>query len=157
MKNGTPSKAITNLLNTENHDLKFILSKVKVLSEINASVLRYLEGPIASCSQVANLVGNKLTLIAANGSVATQIRFQTHDLIRKFKSDTDPRLQKIEEIQCKVSPIFAQSLTNPHLALKKNMSLLSLATAEIMQAMAMTIDDPKLKAVIERIASRVRK
>src|SRR5262245_6534608 len=89
-------------LETDNRELKSVFAKIKDIAELNKQVIPYLEPNVANYCQVANQEGKRLILVVANGSVATQLRFQTLDLLRKFKQN--PKLQHIQEIQCKVRP-----------------------------------------------------
>lgn len=149
-----PSKQVAALLKTENRDLQFILGKVKILAELNTKLAPFL-GALASDCYVANFEGSKLVLITASGAIATQIRFQTADLLRKLKSDPDKSLQKINDIQCKVNPAFAPPL--PQKAeLGKKMSPLSYETAEFMRQLAESLEDPALREIMGRIATRVK-
>ena len=131
-------------------DLRIVFAKVSLLQEINSKISNYLDPNIAPYCQVANMTENKLILIVANGSVATQIRFQKMDLLKKCKQH--PELQNIQQIECKVRPpeqrgegirsSYAPSLSSQ--------------AAYIIREMAETLEDPKLKEVMERIAGRVK-
>jgi hypothetical protein len=150
----TPFKKANAFILNKGRDLQTVYTKVNLLEMLNHKVMAYLEPGMEKFCQVANLVGGKLTLIAANGSIATQIRFQTNDLLRKFRQDIS--LRHIVSIECKVSP--AQNTTSPRLTTKplKNMPALSRQTADIVKTMAESIEDSALKEVMMRIAKRVK-
>jgi hypothetical protein len=72
--------------------------------------------------------GGILVLIVANGSVATQLRFQIPDLLKKFK--LDPILKRIHDIQCKVRPAPSSSRVDKA---SNTMPTLSPESAQIMR------------------------
>jgi len=138
----------------DGRDLKTVFEKVHLLEQLSQKILAYLEPNCAKFCQVANLRDGRLTLIAANGSVATQIRFQVNDLLRKFRND--PALKRILYIECKVRPEQTQMPARLNNNSTKSMSFLSPETAEVMKAMAESIEDPKLSEIMRRIAGRVK-
>jgi hypothetical protein len=141
------SKSALNFLDSPHRDLGAIFSKVKRLKEINRAVMKYLDANIAPYCQVANKMNKKLTLITANGSVATQLRFQAPDLLRAFKQDPD--LNDIIEIQCKVQPLNEPS--EPAVK-KRKVKPLSQDAAKAIRETAEAIEDPRLKEIMLRIA-----
>jgi hypothetical protein len=150
--NKQPFKKADTFIEHDERDLRLIFTKIKLLKDLNQKVLAYLDTNSAPYCQVANIAMGKLTLIAANGAIATQIRFQSNDLLRKFRSN--PGLKHITSIECKVRP---EQPLSPRLTSDKPevMPALSAETAEIVKTMADTIEDPKLKEIMERIATRV--
>jgi hypothetical protein len=150
------SKKIDDYLQSPNNDLRSLYAKIKVLEDLNQRVTTYLDKNIAEYCQVANLLGNKLVILAANGSIATQLRFQVSDLLRKFKQD--PKLRHILKIESKVHPGFSRHTPLQSIpSTAKKMPLLSAGSAEIMNEFAETLEDPKLKAVMKRIAAHTEK
>lgn len=146
------SKKADNFLETDNRDLQFVFTKLKQLELLNQKVVSYLDDNIAKYCQVANVAEKRLILIVANGSIATQIRFQSLDLLRKFKQDA--MLRHIQDIQCKVRPAQAGPLTSYRKL--KNMPALSNETAEIVRDIAETIEDSALREVMVRIAGKIK-
>lgn len=146
------SKKANAYLKAENHDLRMVFAKIKELAVLNEKVAQYLEPSIANYCQVANMVGPKLVLLAANGSIATQLRFQLPDLLKKLKADSHPALQKTQEIQCKVHPSFLPHKQAMAPKKKRAMQKPSPETARMMHELAESIEDPKLKEVMKRIA-----
>lgn len=132
--------------------LQPLFSKLRELASISTHIKEILGEPLSQYCQVANIYGSRLVLIAANGSVATQIRFQTEALLKAIKKV--PGLAHIREIHCKVKPIEASFLERPEKP-KQKVALLSPKTAAILSDTANSISDPKLRAALERIAKRV--
>lgn len=145
--NDKSTKKADAFLQTTDHDLQALFAKIKLLEELNKKVSAFLEGSLKSSCQVANMVDRRLILLVANGSVATQLRFMTPDLLIKFKHD--PVLKKIQSIQCIVRPTPIPAV--PQKSLPK-MPPLSRKTAEIVREIAESMDDKKLKEVFLRIA-----
>ena len=148
------SKKANRYFQSDNKDLQLLFAKIKELDILNQKIAGYLDPNIRKYCQVANFSGNRLTIVVANGSVATQIRFQTNDLLRQFKQD--PLLQTIQDIYCKVRPAPIS-----HTAPKVNMPFkkledLSPETAEIVWEIAESLEDPKLKEAMQRIAKHVK-
>lgn len=138
-------------IDTATGDLQFIFTKIKVLQALNSKVATYLDENIAKYCQVANLIGPKLILVAANSSIATLIRLQVHDLLLKFQNDPDLVLQKVKEVHCKIHPSFIPPASLP----VKTVERLSAETARIVSEIAASLKDPKLKEIMEKIAQRV--
>lgn len=146
-----PHKKAFAFIESDQRDLRFIFSKVAILNTLNSKLINYLDPNMAKYCQVANIIGNKLILIAANGSIATQIRFQANDLIRKFHKDSS--LKAITRIECIVRPVIPSRLTTTS---TKSMPLLTRETANIIHETAQLIDDPMLRKTMERIANRFK-
>ena len=137
-----------------NHELNSLLTKVKHLEELSKRIVPYLEEGMKPYCRVANLQNGKLTMVVANSSIATQFRFQTVDLVRKFRSD--PVLASIQTIQCKVHPYLAKAQLPQSSIVREKMKPLSKGTAEMIQAAAEGLEDKKLQEVMMRIAKRVK-
>jgi hypothetical protein len=145
------SKKTTAYLDSPDHELKSIFTRIKQLQTLQALVSPYLDDQIRPFCQVANLIGKRLILVVANGSIATQIRFQAVDLLRKFRQD--PILAHIQDIQCKVSPTLATAAHPPARKAVK-MSPLSVETAEIVRGIADSLEDPALREIMRKIADK---
>jgi hypothetical protein len=132
-----------------NHnDLQAIFTKVKLLEELNNKVIIFLDENLKNSCQVVNLTGSILTVLTSSGSVATQLRFLVPDLLRKFQSDGV--LKKIQHIQCKVRPPQTPLRKKPS---TEKMSLLSAETAAVIEDIASSMGDPKLKEALKKIAA----
>lgn len=148
------SKQITHYLEANDRDLQFILSKVNQLQKLNQKIASYLNPALAKHCYVAQIREKKLILIVSNGSYATQLRFETADLLVKFKQDET--LKHIQELECKVNPGFIQSMQEAPQNVCKQMPFISKETANIMNEMADTISDPELKAIMKKIAKHTK-
>lgn len=146
------SRKANSYLQAESRELHSVFAKIRELDALNRALTTYLDLNLVKYCQVANRIGNKLILLVANGSVATQLRFQTSELLLKFKHD--PVLQAIKEIQCKVRPATTQRSATPKPS--QPMLPLSLETAEIVRGIAQSVEDPHVKAALEKIANRTK-
>lgn len=153
MKDIKPKKA--NAFLSRNRELPQVFAKIKQLDILNRLMADHLEPNMRQYCRVAHLTGGRLTLVVANGSVATQLRFQTNDLIRRFANV--PALRQVKEIHCKVHPSIAQTArtaSRPTARQQRQMPLLSTETAEIVKYIADSLEDPRLRAIMQRIASK---
>lgn len=151
--NETKSKKVTTLLQSDQRDLGYIFSKAKELEKLNQRVMPYLGTTLAKYTQVANLTAKQLVLLVANGSVATQIRFQTSELLEQFSKD--PVLSMVKSIHCKIRPAPSSGMDGK--AEKKPVAPLSVESAKIMRDIAASIEDPGVRAALERIAGHTKK
>lgn len=147
--NTKDTKTTHDLLSSPNRGLSAIYTKVKRLKEIEEALQKYLPKALKHQCQVANKSLGKLVLISKNGAIATELRFFVPDLLRKC--ERDPQLNDIKQIECKVQPVE----TPPANTDKKKLQLLSPATAQMVLEIADTMDDPKLKNSLQRIAKHV--
>jgi len=145
-------KKINSLLTTDHRQLEFILQKVTQLNKLNQRVAAYLDPNLVNYCQVANQSNEQLIIVVANGSIATQLRFCIPDLLKKLQQD--PLFKKIKNIQCKVLPTLHQSLSQ---AVTPKMPLLSTETASLVQNIADSLEDPKLREIMQRIAGHREK
>ena len=144
----TSQKAVGYLQNAS-QQLKSIFEKVSAIKKVQQKVLSHLDTNTVKQCQVANIVGSKLVLIFTNGSLATQVRYQARDILAKFAQD--PALQHIKYIECKVRQ------TNPPVIKKtaptRQVEHLSPDTSAIIHELADTIEDPKIREIMHRIAN----
>jgi hypothetical protein len=147
-----PSKRVLSYLDTDNNELTSIFAKINELQKLNSKIANYLDPHLVPYCQIANLIKNKLIILVANGSIATQLRFQNTLLLKKFSMDPD--LQHIFHIECKVQPNLAQPLPGSNSRQVRKIEPLSLDAAQVIREMAKTLKDDSLRDVMERIASR---
>ena len=83
-----PKKATT-ILQANNQDFQYVLSKAKLINELNAKVAVHLDASMRKYCQVANIGNNVLTLIVENGSVATQLRYSLPDCCAYFSQSCE--------------------------------------------------------------------
>ncbi len=97
----TFTKSISTLLQPNHRDLQTVLSKVKAIANLNQLVTPLLEPTLRPHCQVANLSSGILVMLAANSSVATQLRYQTPDYSFFVLV---PREQSLPELERDLTP-----------------------------------------------------
>lgn len=151
----TPTKSVTAFLQPSHKELQTVLSKVKAIETLNNTLNPLLDPALRPYCQVANLTNGVLVILTANGSVATQLRYHTADLIKQLHKN--PALKHIREIQIKVRPPVATGVQRGGaVKLPKKAAKLSPESAQTLLAMAETIDDKELRAIMLRIASHTK-
>lgn len=148
------SKQAHDFLTTNQRDFQAVFGKLKWLAELNQQVLAVIADPaLIKYCQVANFQQNRLVLLVANGSIATQLHYQLPELTRKLQAI--PQLAQLESIQCKVRPSYIPPLARSFASKNRAMALLSPPTARIVAEVSQTIADPQLREVMLRIAQKV--
>ena len=147
------SKKANDYLKTDNQDIKSLFAKIQEITELSALVMPFIPDELRQYCQIANLINKQLIIITANGSVATQLRFQTADLLRKFKQN--PSLNCIQSIQYKVHPGFSATAPRQRPPKRQTVTPLTPETANMINEIADSLEDPKLREVMKRIAKRI--
>jgi hypothetical protein len=154
MKN-TLTKSVLSYLQPTHRDLQTVLSKVRAIETLNNTLIPLLDPAIQQYCQVANLTKGILVILTANGSVASELRYQVPDLLKKLHKN--PALKHIREIQSIVRPPMPIGVQRGSVAKKAHKTaLLSQESAATLLAMAETIEDPELREVMTRIARHTK-
>ncbi|OGT39476.1 MAG: hypothetical protein A3F12_02920 [Gammaproteobacteria bacterium RIFCSPHIGHO2_12_FULL_38_14] len=145
------SKKVMAYFKSPRDDLKQFFSKLKIRDALEERLSHYLHPSIQKDCCVAHLNGSRLTILTANAAVATQLRFEAANLLKKMQGD--PVLKQIKEIHFKVS--VNQFISKP--PLKNNpMEPLSTETSKTVFEIANTIKDERLQSILKKIAGYVR-
>lgn len=153
MKTSNKAKKAGNFVTASSHKeptLQPLLLKAKALHELNKQIAPFLDANLRDFCQVANIDRNRLVMLTASGTYATQLRFQTPEILKKFSSDTS--LRRITEIQIKVRP--AHHTAPPRRPRK--VERLATETAELISDIANSCSDNKLKEVLLKIAKNTK-
>jgi hypothetical protein len=141
-------QAITHVLQQDNAVLGRLLTKIELLNHLNKIFTEQLDPQLARHCQLVNYEDKHLIVMTNNAIWATQFRFQIPQLISKLR--LQPAFSDLLTVQCKIIPLrFDKRI--PEAQQKPKMAL-SLKTAEIVLATAKTIKDPRLQAIMEKIA-----
>ncbi|HTM64005.1 MAG TPA: DUF721 domain-containing protein [Gammaproteobacteria bacterium] len=150
-----PAKPVSTLLQPNHRDLQTVLSKVKAIQRLNEALVPLLDSTLRPHCQVANLTNGVLVILTTNGSAATQLRYQSADLLKKLHKTS--ALRHIKEIQPKVRPAQPVDVQRgPSQTKTVPPALMSEQTAQTLTAMAETIEDEELREIMLRIAGHVR-
>ncbi len=149
-----PTKKAYAYLHQHLSPLQIVFEKVRRLETINQRISAHLDPTLKDYCRVANLNGQQLIMLVANGAIGTALRFQTPDLLRKFKQDS--LLKSIKSIQCKTQVHTATERLTTSPTPAQSMPPLSAETADLIRHSALSLSDPALKSIMQRIASHIR-
>ena len=140
---------LTDFLQKENKALGPLLSRLAQLEEWNNLLKLHLgEDELANHCHVVNLMNHSLIVIADNPHWVTRLRFNIPTLLPKLRSHSS--LENIQAICCKVQPLYEKVKRRK----KEPTPLLSAKTAAFIKEIASKLNDKKIRAILERIASR---
>ena len=144
-----PFAKTPNALLREHKPLRALFSAAQRLGRLQALVEAQLEPPAREHCQVASWSESRLLLVTSNGHWATRLHYQQRRLQRLLQ--VLPEFAGLEKIQIKVRPPSGQ------VAYEANRVELSEAAADSLCSAAEGIDDPKLRAALERLARNARR
>lgn len=148
-------KKLDKLIQNGPSNLQFILKKVNKIQEVNKIFHAYLDPQQQKYCQVVNACNNELFLLTANSATATQLRFQSPDILARLRRC--PELKHITRLNIRVSPMMTQHLSHASQPKKQQpVAKLSAETAHIILKTAENLDDPKLSAIMARIAAHCK-
>ena len=150
MKKHTPIKQAASILHGTHSHLRELLRKIEELQMLNKKIAAYLDTSMQAYCQIANIVDSRLVLLVANSSIATHIRFQAPELLKKMQQD--PLFKKITEIHCKISTTPTQHAMRKNTQKTKKMDRLAKETAAQIHALAQSIEDTTLREKLMKIA-----
>lgn len=142
-----PAKAPIALLR-DAKPLQAMLDQAMRLGRLQALVDEQLEATAREHCRVASWREGCLLLLTSNGHWATRLHYQQRRLLRQLQAL--PEFVGLLKIQIKVRPPSTQT---HHVA---RTAELSSAAAESLHSAAEGISDPKLRAALERLASKAK-
>lgn len=151
----TTIKPVSDLLQPKHRDLQTLLSKVKAIETLNDTLRPLLDPALQNYCRVANLSNGVLIVLSANAAAASELRYQAADVIKKLHKNH--ALKHIREIQVKVRPAQPVNvMRGPVTKAPQKPANLSPESAEILIAMAETIEDETLREAMLRIAGHCK-
>lgn len=150
--NDNHPKPITDLLQPNLKELQTLLSKIRAISLLNETVKNLLPSHLQKYCQVANLSNGILVMLTANGSAASELKNHLNPLLHQLHQT--PNLRHIREIEVKVRPTSTPVGVHRGKATKsptKPAKLTATASAAV-SAVAETIEDPRLREIMKKIA-----
>ena len=145
-----PQQAISHVLQQDSPAIDSVLNKLKQLSDLQNILSKYLTEKLAEHCQVANYENNALCIITNSALWATQLRFQIPNLLTQLRQHDE--LRALREIRCKIHP----QTRAPQPVATPPVERLTLATAQILLAVAKNIKHDPLKAIMEKIAENIK-
>ena len=150
MTDKTSKKPLSYLDNTGG-TVNALWHKLKRMEQLSALVNQHLDKNLREYCKATSLIGGKLTLVAANSSIASQLHFQSAELLRKLKQE--PGLQGVNTIHCKVQVQTKRLRAAP--VKERAVKPLSAQAAKVISEIADGIEDEKLRAAMKRLARNV--
>lgn len=120
--------------------------KAEIINYFNALLQNYLESNWQNHCRVANIRDEVLVISAANGALATQLRFQTQTILAFFHKHQVTHLKKIDFI---IDDSFWQKNTKPVEKLE-----LSKQSKTIFESVAKNMKNERLKKAIEKFVRK---
>jgi hypothetical protein len=125
--------------------------KLKKMEQLHTVVNKYLDKSMQDYCKVTSFVSGKLTIVAANSSIASQLHFQSAELLQKLKRE--PALGSVQTIHCKVQP--QNKRLHRAQSHSKHIKPLSAKTAKMISDIADGIDDVRLREAMKKLAKNV--
>ena len=149
------SKPVSQVMKSRKSDLQDLFHKMYEINRLKRNILPLLDDNLRSYVDISYDFKETLILIVAGDAISTRLRFQTPELLQRFKSH--PSLNTIKKIHIKVQSYKHNKKTKAHSADSKPVSLLSEENAKTVHSIADTINHPALKTVMQRIAKRIKR
>ena len=121
-----------------------LMTQVQSLIKLNDTLQAVLPTTLRGHVNCAKLEQGTLTLIAANGSFSTQIRFSSQAIIMGLNEALADK--PVKSIRCIVRPTAPKEKVAP-----KKLRQISASAAENISATAATISDEKLRLIWQRL------
>lgn len=122
--------------------------KLKKMEALHVLVSKYIDKNLLPYCKATSFANGKLTLVAANSSIASQLHIQSAELLRQLKQEE--LLRSIQTIHCKVQVQTTRTQRTPTKA--KPIKPLSIKSARLINEIADTITDAKLREAMKRLA-----
>lgn len=127
-------------------EVKSLTQKSRQTDELQALLCRLLPAMLADYCQVRSYEQGVLTLNAATGAAATQLRFLAPQLLQKLKKHNNfSRLEKISVRIQTTSPILRQHKT-------RDVKPVSRANCQLLKETADSLSDPQLAESLRQLA-----
>ncbi|WP_071872939.1 DUF721 domain-containing protein [Atopomonas hussainii] len=126
--------------------LQTMLNQAARVARYQALLEQCLQPAARPHCQVGDLNNGKLVIVVDNSHWATRLRFQEQRLLRQLQACEE--LRTLTKILIKVHPRSSAAPYRSHSARRTP------AAAEALHEAAEVIQDPQLKAALERLASR---
>ncbi|MBA3660279.1 MAG: DUF721 domain-containing protein [Gammaproteobacteria bacterium] len=148
------SKKISNFLKPNTQGFQQVLNKAVYLDALNQAFKGFVSPSLKANCLVANATENQLIILVSNAALATELRFQTYDLLQTLK--THSLFKDIKTITLKVRPFAPPQSKRLTPEIQRKVPLLQPQTAKIMLDCAETIEDAALRAVMLKLAKHTK-
>ena len=145
-----PLKSASQILHG-NNSLQRLLRQAETLSQLQSLVHRYLAPAAREQLQLGNYEQGVLTLVLADAAWATRLRYQQEQLVRQLAQHAE--FASLQRIRLKIRPPAGVADADDGTERR----YLSGTASEHIRHYADSIDDPQLRAALQRLAGNVRK
>lgn len=147
----THLKHTSSILNKQS-GLRNIVQHAKYFVTLQKIVHQHLPEAAAEHCHLANYHQGRLVLIIDNAHWATRLRYQQNQLVSRLCQHVE--FKNLQRIQLKIRP---SSAFNDAIDKKKPRLEISAQAGQAINNCAETIEDPKLRAALERLARNANK
>lgn len=144
---------IDKLLNSENHELASLITRVRLLDRYSRRLRQLLPTPLCDHCRIADIRENELTIGVDNAVWATKLRFHSPSLLSQLQQNyqelagiTRIKILVLQETSLRVSEQPPQQPLQ-----------LSTENAAQLNGLAETVEDERLRAALRRLASHAQK
>lgn len=133
----------------EKSSLRALFDEAQRLSRLQTLLHEQLQPAARPYCQIASWREGALVLVVTDSHWATRLRYQQRRLLKQLQAY--PEFAALERVLFKVRP------SHPGAPAAGRRATLSETAAETVQASAEIVSDPRLRAALERLASRARR
>jgi len=133
-------------MNTPNGSLQGLIKQAEQLLLLEKQVLNALPSDSRAYCRLLSYRNGTLKLQASDAGWATNIRFQQAQIIILLRRHDN--FKEIRQLQIKVRPVFAKQ------APQRQPKPISAATAEHLETIAASVDEPRMEAALRNLAKR---
>jgi len=126
--------------------LEGVLDRAHQLAALDQRVRTLLPPSLAPHCKLANVRRGRVILLTESAALRSRLRFMVPQLIRRLRQE--PGLSDIQDIELRVVPPV-EPRKSPY-----RRTSMSADAARILKASAEATEDPELRRVLERLASR---
>lgn len=146
------AKPIYKYLARQNSRVVDLVTYGRTMNRIKKALKPHINQRIGDEFQVSTISGNEVTLLVYSAELASRLRFQSANLLQQIRTLESCKL--LNKINIRVRPKIADG--NAKKASKQKSVLIPSRTGkQHLTSLAENIDDPALKASLQRLADRV--
>lgn len=147
-----PDKArVTSLTSfIRNESFSQLIAHAEKIKDANNRLQHFLAPPLSGHVHVSNIKNNTLILLADSAVLSTRTRFLASEILNYMRNDGG--LAMVARLKVKIAlPISHRPVK------KRSIKGISTTTSNLLESVALDIEDSQLSAVIKRLASHSKK
>lgn len=145
-------KPIYKYLQRQNSQIVDLVTYGQILRRVTKSLKKQLNQGVEGNFQVCNISGQEITLLVYSAELATRLRYQAANLLQEIRKLESCEL--LNKINIKVRPEMVDQGEMKG-STQKALLIPSTAGKQHLKLLANNIDDPALKAALQRLAGRI--